>query len=60
MTAIAANLQAVRERVARAAQAAQRLPAAIALVAVSKTFPVERIGQAHAAGRLSLCHFRLQ
>jgi len=36
---------------ARAAQAAHRLPADIALVAVSKSCPVEGIGQAHAAGQ---------
>ena len=43
MTAIAANLQAVRERIARAARAAQRSPDDIVLLAVSKTIPPERI-----------------
>ena len=51
MAPIAANLQAVRERIASAARNAGRRPDAIALVAVSKTFPVERIAQAHAAGQ---------
>ena len=51
MTTIAANLQAVRARVERAATAASRAPGAIALVAVSKTFPAEHIAQAHAAGQ---------
>jgi hypothetical protein len=51
MTAIAANLQAVRDRIARAARAAQRSPGDIALLAVSKTIPAERIAQAHAAGQ---------
>jgi len=51
MTAIAANLQAVRERIARAAQAAGRPASAITLVAVSKTFGADRIEEAHAAGQ---------
>jgi pyridoxal phosphate enzyme (YggS family) len=51
MTAIAANLQAVRERIARAARAAQRSPGDIVLLAVSKTIPPERIASAHAAGQ---------
>ncbi len=51
MALIAANLQAVRSRIARAAQAAQRHPGDIVLVAVSKTFPAERIAEAHAAGQ---------
>ncbi|MBI2295164.1 MAG: YggS family pyridoxal phosphate-dependent enzyme [Betaproteobacteria bacterium] len=51
MTTIAAKLQAVRERIARAAEAAGRRPDDIVLVAVSKTFPAERIAEAHAAGQ---------
>jgi pyridoxal phosphate enzyme (YggS family) len=51
MATIAANLQAVRARIERAAQAVGRMPGDIALVAVSKTFPVEYIAQAHAAGQ---------
>lgn len=51
MVTIAANLQAVRERIASAARSARRHPGDIALVAVSKTFPAERIAQAHAAGQ---------
>jgi pyridoxal phosphate enzyme (YggS family) len=51
MAPIAANLQAVRARVERAARAAGRVPGEIALVAVSKTFPPEYIAQAHAAGQ---------
>jgi len=51
MVTIASNLQAVRARIARAAQAAGRHAGAIALVAVSKTFPAEHIAQAHAAGQ---------
>ncbi|MCW5603870.1 MAG: YggS family pyridoxal phosphate-dependent enzyme [Burkholderiales bacterium] len=51
MTTIAVSLQAVRERIARAAQAAGRPAADIVLVAVSKTFPADRIAEAHAAGQ---------
>ncbi len=51
MATIAANLQAVCSRIARAAQAAGRAPDDIALVAVSKTFPAARIAEAHAAGQ---------
>ena len=51
MNAIAANLQAVRDRIARAARAAQRFPGDVALLAVSKTIPADRIALAHAAGQ---------
>lgn len=51
MALIAVNLQAVRSRIARAAQAAHRHSGDIALVAVSKTFPAECIAEARAAGQ---------
>ena len=51
MTAIAANLQAVRDRIARAARAAQRSPGSVVLLAVSKTIPADRIAEAHTAGQ---------
>ena len=51
MTTIAGNLQAVRERIARAAQAAGRPASAITLIAVSKTFATEKIVAAHAHGQ---------
>jgi hypothetical protein len=51
MATITANLQAVRARIERAAQAVGRRTGDIALVAVSKTFPAEYIAQAHAAGQ---------
>lgn len=53
MATIAANLQAVRDRMARAARAAQRLPDDVVLVAVTKTFPAERIAEAFAAGQVA-------
>lgn len=48
---VAANLAAVRERVAAAATAAGRDPGAATLVAVSKAQPLERIEAALAAGQ---------
>jgi pyridoxal phosphate enzyme (YggS family) len=50
MSAIADNIARVRERIARAAERAGRDPAAITLVAVSKTVPPERVREAVAAG----------
>jgi len=47
---IAANIAAVRERVARAAARAGRSAASITLMAVSKTVEPERIREAYAAG----------
>lgn len=51
MVTIAANLQAVRGRIERAARLAGRQSRDIALLAVSKTFPAEYIAQACAAGQ---------
>lgn len=47
---IASNVQQVRARMADAARACGRLPEEIVLLAVSKTFPVEAISEAEAAG----------
>src|SRR5580704_19282394 len=47
---ISENIAAVRERVAEAARRAGRRPEEIALMAVTKTHPPERIREAHAAG----------
>jgi hypothetical protein len=51
MTTISANLQAVRARIAAAAELAGRAVEDIRLLAVSKTFPPERIREAAAAGQ---------
>ena len=51
MAPIAANLQAVRKRIERAARAAGRRPDDVVLLAVGKTFAAEHIAQAHAAGQ---------
>ena len=47
---ISENIAAVRERIAEAARRAGRRPEEIALMAVSKTHPPERIREAYAAG----------
>lgn len=51
MGAIAAGLQACRERIAEACRSARRPSADVALLAVSKTFPAEAVREAHAAGQ---------
>jgi PLP dependent protein len=51
MSAIASNLQAVRARIAKAAEQAGRSPGEIALLAVSKTWPIDCVLAAAAAGQ---------
>lgn len=51
MATIADNLQRVKARIAHAAQAARRDPAAVTLLAVSKAHPLARIEEAIAAGQ---------
>ncbi len=58
--AVAANLAAVRGRIAEAARAAGRDPARITLVAVGKTFGAERIEAALAAGQRVFGENRVQ
>lgn len=53
MSAIADNLQAVRSRIAKAAEAAGRSPQSIHLLAVSKTKPLADVLAAVAAGQLA-------
>jgi hypothetical protein len=50
MTAISENIQSIQERIDSAARRAGRRPEEIALMAVTKTHPPERIREAHAAG----------
>ena len=57
---IAQNISTVRERIAQAARRAGRNPDEIALMAVSKTFPPERIREAHAAGQRLFGENRVQ
>jgi len=51
MTSIAANLQAVRARIAAACIAAGRTAGSVQLLAVSKTWPAARVREAVAAGQ---------
>lgn len=51
MTTIAANLQAVRARIAAACVAVGRAPESVALLAVSKTWPAGRLREAAACGQ---------
>ena len=51
MTTIAANLQAVRQRIAAACAAAGRAPASVTLLAVSKTWPAAHVREAAACGQ---------
>ena len=51
MSDIAANLAAIRERIAAAAAAAGRDPGSVRLLAVSKTFSADHVRAAYAAGQ---------
>src|SRR2546425_4122235 len=54
------NIERVRERMARAAERAGRRPEDVNLVAVSKTFPPERIREAYEAGLRDFGENRVQ
>ncbi len=54
------NLACVQERIANAARAAGRSPDEITLMAVSKTFPPDRIREAYAAGQRLFGENRVQ
>jgi pyridoxal phosphate enzyme (YggS family) len=57
---VGANLEAVRQTIARSAERAGRDPNQVALVAVTKTFAVERIREALAVGLRILGENRVQ
>jgi pyridoxal phosphate enzyme (YggS family) len=57
---IAGNLTAIRERIAAAARRAGRPPDEVALMAVTKTFPPEVIGEAYDAGQRLFGENRVQ
>jgi PLP dependent protein len=59
-THIPDNLAAVRDRLAEAARAAGRPPSSSRLIAVSKTFPVEYVRAAAAAGQQDFGENRVQ
>ena len=60
MSAIADQLAAVRRRINAACTEAGRDPASVTLLAVSKTFPAERMREAAAAGQLAFGESYLQ
>src|SRR5678815_3935889 len=57
---IADRLADIRGRIAAAARSAGRDPSSIRLVAVSKTFPIEAIREAYAAGQREFGENRVQ
>jgi PLP dependent protein len=57
---IAANLSAIHERIARAAKRAGRNPDDVALMAVTKTLPAQRIIEAYDAGQRLFGENRVQ
>ncbi|HEX8815567.1 MAG TPA: YggS family pyridoxal phosphate-dependent enzyme [Terriglobales bacterium] len=57
---IAENIATVRERIARAARRAGRNVDEVALMAVSKTFPADRIREAYSAGQRLFGENRVQ
>jgi len=60
MSNIADRLAGIRERIAAAARSAGRDPSSIRLVAVSKTFPIDAIREAYAAGHREFGENRVQ
>ena len=60
MSTITENIAAVRSRIAAAAQASQRLPESIGLLAVSKTHSASAIEDAYRAGLCDLGENYLQ
>jgi len=60
MTEIGERLQLVRQSLVRAAEAADRAPASVTLIAVSKTYGAEEIRQAIAAGQRVFGENRVQ
>lgn len=57
---IASRLDEVRARITAAARSASRDPSTVCLVAVSKTFPLEAVREAAAAGQLDFGENRVQ
>src|SRR6266478_1630314 len=54
------HLEAVRERIAKAAQRAGREASTVRIVAVTKTHPIERVREAAAEGLLDVGENRVQ
>ena len=60
MSTISDRLTEIRGRIASAAQSAGRHPASVRLVAVSKTFPLDAVREAYAAGQREFGENRVQ
>jgi len=60
MSSLATRLTEVRSRITRAAESAGRDPSSIRLVAVSKTFPLDLVREAYAAGQRDFGENRVQ
>lgn len=60
MGSIAQRLSGVRARIDGAARSAGRDPASVRLIAVSKTFPIEAVREAYAAGQREFGENRVQ
>src|SRR6266850_2998215 len=60
MPTIADRLTGIRGRIAAAARSAGRDPSSVRLIAVSKTFPIESIREAYAAGQRDFGENRVQ
>ena len=60
MSTIADRLAGIRARIDAAARSAGRNPSSIRLVAVSKTFPIEAVREAYAAGQRDFGENRVQ
>jgi len=60
MSGIADRLAGIRERMAAAARSAGRDPSSVRLIAVSKTFPINAIREAYAAGQRDFGENRVQ
>ena len=57
---IADRLAGIRERIAAAARSVGRDPASVRLIAVSKTFPLDLVREAYAAGQRDFGENRVQ
>lgn len=60
MPTIAENLERVRSRIDAAARRAGRIPSEVELVAISKTYPAEKVGEAVEAGQELFGESRVQ
>jgi pyridoxal phosphate enzyme (YggS family) len=60
LSSIADRLAGIRARIAAAARSAGRDPSSVRLVAVSKTFPIDAIREAYAAGQRDFGENRVQ